>query len=469
MSRYPVAYRKGADQHQAIQRPAPAGSGSGFQEPRPRLPLPANDNLPFPANDNELLDLLPDRQRKAFEKRAAVAASLIERALTPRNLIRSVLGPVGRIMDAYDIGMAVADVVYDVFDKKTVVTVPSATPVLHPADWVVSAGWGEYIRNVSDPSKSYPTLHGYRVRPDSNPIGVWNGAHDPIPGGGNFAPAGEPFEIGVGAGLQQIWRGDFVGHANEGVIPHYASGASAWRVDSQTDPWVSSSIVSTRIRLPRVGETVEISPAELLHKEWSSANVEPATLTSGSPRGTVNSVSASSIGRAPKLHVRRKRQSREKEMKIKTTSGVWKVVNMAVGAATETADFLEAIWKALPDHPAGTAAYYNNMTHFRTGKPLPANAGYYKSGHYLIHTKNKKTGKIEQIWVHRETPPPQVMAREIYDNLHLIDPKKALTNLALNGFEDYVFGKSGQALGEAAKQTRPHGDLPFGFGLGPAM
>lgn len=454
MSRYPVAYRDGADQYTA-----PNGSAkrpSGFQEGRPKLPVPSNDNLPLPANDNDLVKLLPEHKQKVIERRTAAAVAALDRQLLGRTLVKAALGPLGRAMDLYDVANFVGDIVYDVFDKKTPVYTQLDSPILDPAHWRLPPSW-----MVMPPN--YTSVHHFNLG-GSPHWAQWNNPEGP---GGDIAlPDGDWSSIGVGEGVNPVFHGNFRYPWGTSLLKDwYTEGQIATRLSTESDPWVSKTFQTTRIRLPRAGTAFEISPAEQLQHELNSTSVEPAT-ESTPTRGTRNLVSASSIGRAPKLHVRRRRRYREKEVKMRTSPGVFKMVSIAINAATESADLIEAIWDALPDEPAGL---WFDVQHSKLGWTRKPNEGFYKSGMYQIHVKNKETKKIETIWVQRRKPPPQVMLQEIYHNLAAVDKAKALENIVLNQLEDFAYGKAGQALGDASKKTRPHGDLPFGFGLGPAM
>lgn len=135
----------------------------------------------------------------------------------------------------------------------------------------------------------------------------------------------------------------------------------------------------------------------------------------------------------------RKPPPRTAEGKVGGTGGrlIWGLANLV----TEGKDFLEAMWKALPENK-------------RTKQ----------------HKKSKGYGKYGE----RKTPPVMQEFKEVYHYLRTNDPlsaeaakfwNDALDNFIENQIEDYVFGKTGQAV---ARQSKASG-RPIGFAAGPAI
>jgi len=128
---------------------------------------------------------------------------------------------------------------------------------------------------------------------------------------------------------------------------------------------------------------------------------------------------------APKTHTmappRSKPPKRENEVKHKLPTSAIKILK-AVSAVTEAIDFVDALYKALPSEYR--PRYRNTM-----------------------HEK-------------RVTTPTERM-EAVIKNAEKIDIYDAIDNLVENQIEDYVFGKVGQAAGEASKQV----GLNYGMGF----
>jgi len=116
-----------------------------------------------------------------------------------------------------------------------------------------------------------------------------------------------------------------------------------------------------------------------------------------------------------------------KETKVKINRALAISLHVA-GKVTETVDAVEALYDALPDDV----------------KP--------HVGKYV-----------------KKTVLPQVKAKLVYQHFDRIDIEEAIINLVKNEIEDRVIGYFGNKAKEAAKKSRPHGDLPIGFGVGPGV
>lgn len=169
---------------------------------------------------------------------------------------------------------------------------------------------------------------------------------------------------------------------------------------------------------------------------------------------------------------------REKERKMRMRAGWYRAVVGAISGITETLDGVNALWEALP--PSRRTGYYaihvsprslvqrNGRTWYRDKKgklhAIQADDG----GLIGRHGPVKGTGGAV-VWVKRFQAKPQQIADDLYRYSDQIDLNKAAKNYLENQIEDYVFGKSGQAAGKAAQKAQPHGKLPFGFQVGPAL
>lgn len=116
-----------------------------------------------------------------------------------------------------------------------------------------------------------------------------------------------------------------------------------------------------------------------------------------------------------------------KETKLRVNRAVALAIHYG-GKATEAADAVDALYDALPDDV----------------KP--------HVGRFV-----------------KKTVQPHVKAKLVYRHFDKIDWTEAIINLIKNEAEDRVIGYFGNKAKQAAKKSRPHGDLPIGFGTGPGL
>lgn len=475
MNRYPTAYRAGSEKYAEPKTQPMNRERLGFQKPRVVVPRSANDNMPFPANENDVLRELPPKNQKAFYRSAAETARRLDAAAFGRFVSRTALGPIGRAMDAYDIGSAVVDYVQDVFKKQTPTWQPRPAPHYDPRNW--------YQSNFGyPPSSQYPELVGYfEFDPDIAGPTSFSTRHDIPP---NFIPSSvtEPWNMQVGQMIWEIWRGNFSAspapnHLGEPAsTTHYANNGFLGRYGNDIDPLNEQVMRESLVRVPRAA-TVPLSPAEWQWHDWNSVNEQPVA-NAAPPSGpssrsrTENAVSVSTLGKAPRWHAKTKPTNRTKEIKMRTGQRTWQVVSVVLSSVTETVDLINALHDAIENVlPKDRFKPFEWGDDYKTGKMVKPNASATKAGYFQITRRvpDSKPPKFEKIWVQRYITPPQQKVREIYDNWDKIDWNKAFKNIVYNQIEDAVLGKAGQKLGEAAKKNRPHAELPFGYQLGPAL
>lgn len=110
----------------------------------------------------------------------------------------------------------------------------------------------------------------------------------------------------------------------------------------------------------------------------------------------------------------------EKEGKVRVYTPGFEVINNIVGNVTEAVDFIEAIYKAVPDE--GKVRYPGTN------------------------------------WIKRN-PSPQEKLWAIYENFDEIDIARAIGEVAKDQLEDIIFGKLGEINARASAQALPTGQL----------
>lgn len=122
---------------------------------------------------------------------------------------------------------------------------------------------------------------------------------------------------------------------------------------------------------------------------------------------------------------------------------------------TETRDFVESFWKALPWQ------YQRDPLMLRIGEQA-----YRKYLNEKIAARKNNPNALPKY--NREKPTLQEMARAVYDNFDKLKWEGkggVLDNLSANAVEDFVFGKAGRKAGEASRKL----GLSKGITLGPAI
>jgi len=98
-------------------------------------------------------------------------------------------------------------------------------------------------------------------------------------------------------------------------------------------------------------------------------------------------------------------------------------LNLVVGGVTETLDVVNALWKALPKEN--------------------------KTGYYLRHYKDEKTGEVKTYMKYLHPASQADKLRDLAQGFFKLDGEKAVSNLIDNQIEDAAFGRLGNALKKA--------------------
>lgn len=123
---------------------------------------------------------------------------------------------------------------------------------------------------------------------------------------------------------------------------------------------------------------------------------------------------------------------REREVKKKLTSQGWAVFDAFVNTATESMDFISAVWWALPAQYRSPPVFYGGKWH---------------------------------------QPDPVTQAKDVYRHLDKVDWEKAWRNVLFQHVQDMAIGKVGGALGKGnqAADAFTGFDAIKGWGTGPAL
>lgn len=151
------------------------------------------------------------------------------------------------------------------------------------------------------------------------------------------------------------------------------------------------------------------------------------------------------------------------EKKVKGGAALF-AAGKAIGAVTETADFVEALYKALDKQclkAKGASAPRTTWRAGATGAGRMGDDG--KNWHWSPgHGWRREVGYYQKV-----SMPDQAMA--IYRNLDCLDVEQAIKNVIANQIEDAILGSLGKQSKKASQKKRPHGAMPFGFEVGPAL
>lgn len=145
------------------------------------------------------------------------------------------------------------------------------------------------------------------------------------------------------------------------------------------------------------------------------------------PRAAIN---VGGLNAPPPVHVNRPRKGNEGKVK---GSGAAAAAAAIFGGITEGLDVVDALWEALPAGGGWVTKVKGHETSL------------YQKGQDIYHATKAKDFK----WA------PFVAA--------------AAKNLAVNQATDHAIGKVGRGVAGASHKAKPHGDLPYGFGFGPAL
>jgi len=151
---------------------------------------------------------------------------------------------------------------------------------------------------------------------------------------------------------------------------------------------------------------------------------------------------------------------RTKERKIRGARAIF-LAGQAMNAVTETGDFVEAMYDAIDKDCAKRAGGSASKTVWKPG---------YNVGHMGEDGKNWRwkpgRGWAREVGYYVPVGLQQQM-EAVYRYADCIDVEKALINVIENQIEDAVLGSVN--TNKASKNRRPHGRLPVGFELGPAL
>lgn len=141
---------------------------------------------------------------------------------------------------------------------------------------------------------------------------------------------------------------------------------------------------------------------------------------------------------SPNGHQMRKPGSRTRERKFIANIAARSILGKMIGGVTESLDFINAIWEALP----------------------PAN----RTGQRMI-----KRGKRAGEYVQAFAPTPNDKLRDIYRGWDKIDVEAAIRNVILEQLEDALYGRLGRAQQRLARNTLERVGRPVGLTTGPAL
>lgn len=414
---YPVAYRKGSEQYS----PPPADERfRGFQAGPPQA---ANDNI-VAANDN-IVDLLPDEQRKQLTRRLI---NEIERQAV-RRLAPKLVPYANALSLAYD--------AYEFYEwatrkgdvREPVITrVPRSVPDFRSWEWQAKHDW-------PDPS--------YALYPPNRPGFVTYWADSPhnlqyafelSSLAGHAATISDQSDTAFGAVYDE---GAYMGHPH-----HYRmENPEVWIGTVAGDVWYETTV------LPDTGVEVPVlNPVQWRQARWESEageddlakDSEPYRAQDERPNEWALSWGSPDVapGPAPVNHASTKPPKGTKERKF-IANARGRIAEL-FGAMTEWEDFIRALWEALPKK--------------------------YRTGYYKLHGKN---GTV--YYKRRRKAGLPEMQRDLWKHFDALDFNDAVWNVAMNQLQDALIGKLGKAQQRAARDWLAKMGRPVGFGTGPGM
>lgn len=425
MPSYPTAYKEGASRYAAPIAPREV---PGFQRKLRAIVAAANDNLPLPANDDGL-ELLDERQRRKLAERrlqGEIAAEMAARRAAGA-AATSLIGGVGLVLTAYDLGYA-AGVAGGRLLQRRIERLQMVPRPSFPQPDPVAAGWTVDGYPIYEPIA--PDFHVTWV-PGIGASSAYDYSLDWVIG--QMSPFTSP----------ELYMTRIRGRAVDDKImygPYYIAERPS--PSPEHDPYYEAvrkvETVNVRIPLPAVAPFFPSATWDAFRIE-NSVSVEPVPEPTVRDNVRINDIAIASSGPAPAHHVSRVRRYDEKEKKtIARSVRSYRIVAAALGLTTESADFIKAVWEALPDK--------------------------YKSGYYRLH---KKGGGV--FYAKRWHPKPQQMLDDLWKHFDAVDAVQAVDNIAKNHIEDYVIGKSSSKTDRAVSDSGMLGTRPFGLGIGPAL
>ena len=421
---YPVAYRKQASGLPEYRRPG--YQPGGFRNP----PQPAANDPYYPANDDRINPFRRSEDRRPFGQ--MTAERVARRLLTKMGgrLLRRAIPVVGQIETAYDI--------YRLFETKTETVVTTGNPPDR-----AKAGW-EF-------TPSYWGTEWYSIRPVSPNDYV----HDP----GMIAPSLDPYP-GQHYGFNEPWPLSQLTESWNVVDPlqgpevrYYQANSWTPGENARADPteWLSvREYTETRtVSVPRVearspnpeivpGFRYEVGPRRDREAEERVREDEQRRPHLTPPLVIQTPGTGGAYHPSPNGHQMRKPGSRTRERKFIANIAARSILGKMIGGVTESLDFINAIWEALP--PAN-----------RTGQRMT------------------KRGKRAGEYVQAFAPTPNDKLRDIYRGWDKIDVEAAIRNVILEQLEDALYGRLGRAQQRLARNTLERIGRPVGLTTGPSL
>lgn len=425
---YPVAYRKGSEQYSS---PPADERFRGFQAGPPQA---ANDNI-VAANDN-IVDLLPDEQRKQLTRRLI---NEIERQAV-RRLAPKLVPYANALSLAYD-----AYEFYEWATRKDDVGQPIVTrrlrsePDFRSWEWQAKHDW---------PDPSYAMYPPYQTSSAFQFVTWWYCDTGEVLAG-SMTLAGLPGHAAtIADGVDAVTHGYGAVYTIPVGWPHPPGSRSyqmqmpeVWMGATADDPWYE-----TIVSYDPATEVPVLNPVQWRQARWESEageddpakDNEPYRAQDERPNEWALSWGSPDVapGPAPVNHASTKPPKGTKERKfIANARGV---IAELFGAMTEWEDFIRALWGALPKK--------------------------YRTGYYKLHGKN---GTV--YYKRRRKAGLPEMQRDLWKHFDALDFNDAVWNVATNQLQDALIGKLGKAQQRAARDWLAKMGRPVGFGTGPGM
>lgn len=414
---YPVAYRKGSEQYSL---PPADERFRGFQAGPPQA---ANDNI-VAANDN-IVDLLPDEQRKQLTRRLI---NEIERQAVRRLAPKLVpyANALSLAYDAYEFyewATRKGDVGEPVFMR-----VPRSVPDFRSWEWQAKHDWPDpnYVQYP-------PNRPGFVTYWADSPHNVQY-AFELSRLAGHAATISDQSLTAFGAVYD---LGPYLGHPHQ----YRMENPEVWVDTVAGDAWYETTVL-----YDPASEVPVLNPVQWRQARWESdageddpaKDNEPYRAQDERPNEWALSWGSPDVapGPAPVNHASTKPPKGTKERKF-IANARGRIAEL-FGAMTEWEDFIRALWGALPKK--------------------------YRTGYYKLHGKN---GTV--YYKRRRKAGLPEMQRDLWKHFDALDFNDAVWNVAMNQLQDALIGKLGKAQQRAARDWLAKMGRPVGFGTGPGM
>ena len=151
-----------------------------------------------------------------------------------------------------------------------------------------------------------------------------------------------------------------------------------------------------------------------------------------------------------------------RERKIKGARALW-LAGQGMNYVTETGDFVEALYKSFDKKCLKAKGVSAPRNTWRAGSAAGRMGEDGRNWHWRPgHGWRREVGYYQRVSL-------QDQALALYKHVECIDVAKAVTNVIANQIEDRILGSLGKQSKRASQTKRPHGALPFGFEVGPAL